>query len=338
MNKLRFVLSLLIFGWGSLSSFGIQDTYERGATSDPFPAVTDEDSEFYRQWLEGTDFVEHHFSPGYSGGDPSPFWDRVDKQAPSPSFVFHSLWANPKHLIWDTPINMGYTVKESWFDTWRQSESGWEIAGDMLVGLPNTAMVGINGIYDSGTNFYTDVWTPVLAGGLVLWPTRLLSNLTRGWEEVYNVVDVVPKTLWAVGLPIRKLGITVADQVQMGGNFVYRSVTHPLTIPDHFDRYWGPRQTISYSPSTYVPVHPRTTPSGTRTELPAVRSSEPSRTYVPPGGPMIESAPTTIAPQSVISSPPENEFIAPPPVPMAPAPAPGGTTTFEGPPPTDPSW
>jgi hypothetical protein len=121
-------------------------------------------------------------------------------------------------------------------------------------------MLGVNGIYDSGTNFYTDLYTPVLGGVLILWPTRLLSGLLKDpAPSVYNVVDVIPKTLWSVGLPIRKLMITVGDQVQKGTNFVYRSITGPTEIPEHVERYWPISSQPSYSSQTYVPTSPQST-------------------------------------------------------------------------------
>jgi hypothetical protein len=251
--------------------FGIEDIYERGGESVRWSEVGEDQPEIYRNWIEEFDFAEQHFSPAYHPSDPSPFWDRVDKQAPAPSFVIHSLWANPKHLIWDTPKNIGLNLKSDYYDTWRESDTGLEIAGDMLLGVPNTAMVAVNGVYDAGTNFWTDVWSPIVYGVPFLWGPRLLTGLTKDWAGVYEVVDVVPKVLWSVGLPVRKIGLTVADQVQKGTNFVYRTITHPMDVPDHVNRYWPPREYTPYDTRTYVPKNPQTTPDAGAAQAPPSR-------------------------------------------------------------------
>jgi hypothetical protein len=227
-------------------AWAVEDLYERGTS----------DVEMYHPWREGTTFAEHHFSPAYHPDDPDAYWDRVDKERPTVHEVVDNLWRLPKHLIWDTPINMGLNLKRDYYDTLRESEDGWEITQDMVFGVPNTAMVGVNGIYDSGTHFYTDVYTTILIGGGILAPTRWLSSLTEPAPQVYNVVDVIPKTLWGVALPVRKLLVSAADGVQKGTNFIYRSVTNPVGIGDHASRYWpGPTQ-ANYNPNTYVPAKP----------------------------------------------------------------------------------
>lgn len=227
----------------------LEDNYERGTV----------ETEMYHPWREGTTFAEHHFSPFYHPNDPNPYWDRVDAERPQVPQVVHDLWSLPKHLIWDTPINMGVNLKDDYYDTWSESESGGQIAQDLITGVPNAAMVGVNGIFDSFTHFYTDVYVPVVPGGLILVPIRWLSSLTEPAPSVYNVVDVIPKTLWGVALPVRKLATTVADEVQKGTNFVYRTLTNPTQVPDHADRYWPGPQPANYSPPTYVPQSPPTT-------------------------------------------------------------------------------
>src|SRR3990170_2779740 len=107
---------LLLFGltaWvlSGVPALGIEDIYERGGESVRWSEVGEDQPEIFRNWIEEMDFSEQHFSPAYHPSDPSPFWDRVDKQAPDPSFVIHSLWANPKHLIWDTPKNIFLNLK-----------------------------------------------------------------------------------------------------------------------------------------------------------------------------------------------------------------------------------
>lgn len=232
------------------STWALEDVYERGSA----------ETEMYHPWRPGTSFAEHHFSPFYHPRDPNPFWERVDTERPQVPEVVGDLWRLPKHLVWDTPINMGVNLKRDYYDTWSESQSGLEITSDLVTGLPNTAMVGVNGVYDSVTHFYTDVWTPVLVGGLILTPIRWLSSLTEPAPGVYRVVDVIPKTLWGVALPVRKVAVTVADEVQKGTNFVYRSITHPTQIPDHAYRYWpGQEPPSSYNPPTFVPERPFST-------------------------------------------------------------------------------
>jgi hypothetical protein len=245
--NLRRYLPLLLLA--TSPAWPIEDLYERGTA----------EVEWYHPWREGTNFAEHHFSPFYHPDDPDAFWDRVDKERPTVPQVVHDLWAMPKHLIWDTPINMGLNLKRDYFDTFRESETGLEITQDVVTGIPHTAMVGVNGIYDSVTHFYTDVYTPILVGGLILTPIRWLSSLTEPAPAVYNVVDIIPKTLWGVALPVRKVLVTGADEVQKGTNFIYRTVTDPVDIADHANRYWPGPPDANYSPPTYVPETPGTT-------------------------------------------------------------------------------
>ncbi|MCA9417725.1 MAG: hypothetical protein KC917_15715 [Candidatus Omnitrophica bacterium] len=276
MKRFSLLLTMGLVAILANPGFGIEDLYEIGSPSIRFQDVTPtntsdpsrNNTEVYRRWIEGYGFGEHHFSPAYHPSDPDEFWDRVDKQAPSPSTVIHSLWNNPVHLVYDTPVNMGVNLKRTFYDTFYESDSGWEVTHDLVFGLPDTAMVGINGIYDSGTNFYTDVWAPVI-GGIFIWPPRLLTGLAKDSAPgFYEAVDFIPKTLWSVALPVRKLGVTVGDQVQKGTNFVYRTITHPTQFPAHLQRYWGEPPT-SYSPPTFVPSRPRSSmdsapPSTTR--------------------------------------------------------------------------
>ncbi len=282
------ILNLFALVWAiSLVSpaLAIDDLYEIGSESILFTDVTPTNSsdpsrnntEVYRRWIEGYGFGEHHFSPAHHPSDPDAFWERVDKQAPGPSTVVHSLWNNPVHLVWDTPVNMGKNLKRSMWDTFSESDSGGEIAHDFIFGLPDTAMVGINGIYDSGTNFYTDVWAPAI-GSIFIWPPRLLTGLAKNSSPgFYRTIDIIPKTLWSVALPVRKLGVTAADQVQKGTNFVYRTITHPTQFPDHAQRYWGEPPT-SYSPNTFVPSRPRSSlDSSSRSSARRSTSSSSSR-------------------------------------------------------------
>lgn len=230
--------------WAAALVFGtpaaaIEDVYESGAASEKWLEPTTEVSEFYRKRIEGLGPFGHHIAPAYSGGRPLEFWDRVDAEAPTPKFVLWSLLLAPKHIIWDTPINMGVNLKRNYWDTFSQSESGLDIASDLLVGLPNTMMVGVNGFYDAATNLYCDVYQPVL-GSVVLWPLRLLTGLLEEPAPgVYVVVDAFPKALWSFLLPVRKVVVTVTDQGQKGLNFFYRTITDPLDVGDHAQRYWG---------------------------------------------------------------------------------------------------
>ena len=217
----------------------MDDVYEAGAASEKWLEPTTEVSEFYRKRIEGLGPFGHHIAPAYAGGRELSFWERVDAEAPAPSFVLWSLVLAPKHVLWDTPINMGVNLKRNYWDTFSQSESGLGIASDLVFGLPNTLMVGVNGVYDGATNVYADVYQPVL-GAVVLWPPRLLTGLLEEPAPgVFVVVDALPKTLWSILLPVRKVVVTVTDQSQKGLNFSYRSLTHPLHIGDHAERYWG---------------------------------------------------------------------------------------------------
>jgi hypothetical protein len=217
----------------------MEDVYETGAASEKWLEPTTEASEFYRKRIEGLGPFGHHIAPAYAGGRELSFWERVDAEAPTPSFVLWSLVRAPKHVLWNTPINMGVNLKRNYWDTFSQSESGLGIASDLVFGLPNTLMVGVNGVYDAATNLYADVYQPVL-GAVVLWPPRLLTGLLEEPAPgVYVVVDALPKTLWSVLLPVRKVVVTVTDQGQKGLNFSYRTLTHPLHIGDHAERYWG---------------------------------------------------------------------------------------------------
>lgn len=282
---LAFLLSVLALG-GMDAALAVDDLYEVGSPSLRFTDVTPTNStdpsrnntEVYRRWIEGYGFGEHHFSPAYHPSDPDEFWDRVDKQAPGPTTIIHSLWNNPVHLVWDTPVNMGRNLKRTFYDTFYESQSGGEIAHDLIFGLPNTAMVGVNGIYDSGTNFYTDVWAPAI-GAVFIWPPRWLTGLSKDSAPgFYQAVDFIPKTLWSVALPVRKLGVTVADQAQKGTNFVYRTITHPLQFPEHAQRYWGEPRSVS-SPPTFVPSRPRSSLGRTSTPAPSSSSTGPSYSY-----------------------------------------------------------
>lgn len=218
---------------------GVEDVYEQGSASVPFPSTTDPSAEFYRKRIEDLGFFGHHVSPAYRGGRDLDFWDRVDAEAPNPKFVLWSLFRIPKHLIWDTPLNMGGTLKDAYIDTWSESGSGLEIAGDLVTGVPNTMMVGLNGFYDTVSNGYTDVYQTVL-GSVVLWPLRLSTMWLEGPAPgVYRVVDVIPKTVWSLALPFRKVLVTAGDQGQKGINFFYRTLTDPLDVADHAHRYWG---------------------------------------------------------------------------------------------------
>ena len=300
--KKKFAFSLFVWIlWGCLPVFALENLYEIGSPSLPFTDVTPTNSsdpdrnntEVYRRWIEGYRFGEHHFSPAYQPSDPDEFWDRVDKQAPNPSTVIHSLWNNPVHLVWDTPINMGRNLKRTFVDTFNESDSGGEIAHNLVFGLPDTAMVGINGIYDSGTNFYTDVWSPAIAS-VFIWPPRLLTGLAKDSAPgFYQTVDFIPKALWSVALPVRKLGMTVGDQFQKVTNFTYRTLTHPTQFPDHAKRYWG-APSASYSPPTFVPSRPRSS-LGTRRSGRSQSTSPGTKSYSYDGG-------TTYTPHTPSSS------------------------------------
>ena len=236
----------------------MEDVYERG----------DHTAEWYRNWREGTGFGEHHFSPLYAPNDSNAFWERVDTEVLTPVHVLRNLWVIPKHLVWDTPGNMLGNLKNDYIDTWSESDSGVGIAQDLVFGVPNTAMTGVNGIFDTATNGYTDLWTPVVYGVPFLLLPRWITGLTKGYPPVYNVIDVIPKTTHSVGLPIRKIGVTLADEVQKGTNFVYRTLTHPMDTGDHADRYYPYPGQTRYAVDTFVPDSPATTTYKTSTFLP----------------------------------------------------------------------
>jgi len=144
----------------------------------------------------------------------------------------------PRHLLWDTPRNMGVTLRQNYLDTWSQSENGIHIAQDLVFGIPNTMMVMLNGVVDSVDVLHTDVVLP-LAGAVALWPPRFLTGLLEGVPVVHPLLDAIPKAMWGGGMTMRKFIMVVSDQTQKGVNVLYKTIHDPDEIGDHFVMYWG---------------------------------------------------------------------------------------------------
>ncbi len=235
----RLGLSIFIASFALSEAHAIEDTYEVGSDSVVFSETIHVGTENYRKRIESLGVGAHHFSPAYSAGRDMPFWDRVNEQAPTPEFFLRSLVRVPKHLIWDTPGNMGKTLKDNYIDTWSESDGALAVGSDLLKGIPNTLMVGVNGVWDTATNLYTDLYQPLL-GVVILWPLRFATGLLKEpAPAVYTVVDAPVKALWSFALSFRKTLTTLGDQTQKLLNFSYRSVTDPFDISDHAERYWG---------------------------------------------------------------------------------------------------
>lgn len=265
-------LFVLLTGLVSPPVYGIDDLYQWGG----------QDVENYHRWEVGKSLPESLFSPLYHPNDPDTYWDRVDKETPSMFRVFDQAWNTPRKILWDTPLVFGENLKLNYYDTFKQSTSTGEIARNMLLGLPNSAMLLMNGWYDGVTDFGTDVMIPAVAKSVGA-PLRLAGQLAEPLPSVHSAIDAIPKAFYGVWLPVRKVGTTVTDELQKTVNFAYRSVTNPLQITDHLKRYWPQPIWTEYQPNTYVPQSASALPafSGTSKEV-----SEPAQT-----GEMVPSRP-----------------------------------------------
>jgi hypothetical protein len=241
--KSGLVLLALTIGSLALPANALDDLLEQGSDSRPYEEPLDDSIEHYRQQIKGVDFTTFLFSPSLRGTrtdhmDGRPFWERTDAQMPGFGFIGRSLLAVPRHLLWDTPVAFGKNLKLNYVDTWSESRSGVHIAQDMVFGIPNSAMVLFNGVFDTADTLVTDVAIPVVIHA-VGWPIRFLTGLTEPLGPVYTVVDAPSKLVWGMMLPIRKFNIIVQDQAQKGTNFLYKTIHDPDEIKDFAILYWG---------------------------------------------------------------------------------------------------
>lgn len=213
-----------------------------------WPAWCGESLRSYQQYhrrMPETTMTEGFFSPAYHPNSTDPFWSQADKELPTTAQWTSELVQCPKHIVVDAPSSMYRILKSRYVDSIGESNQWEDVAMAYIVGVPDSLAVGVNCVYDAGTDLLTEVVAPVVPGAF-LWGTRWMVNLSGPESSAHRGMDWLPKSMYSIGMPAWKGARGTGDGLQKAVNIPYETISHPLDVADQGVGYYfepGPTPT-----------------------------------------------------------------------------------------------